>query len=69
MGTKGIESCNRMHFENRKRRPQERGKKKRKKEKRSPLGLIWNSSGTLKTAALDIFPIEIEVIQAHILNS
>jgi len=32
-----------MYFENRKRRPQERGRKKRRKGKWDPIDRLWNS--------------------------
>ncbi|MGA2310478.1 MAG: hypothetical protein ABSG57_13145 [Candidatus Bathyarchaeia archaeon] len=45
VGTEAIKSCGKMHFEFRKKRPYERGKKKRKKGKRDPISLLCN--GTL----------------------
>jgi hypothetical protein len=38
--TEAVNSCGKMHFEFRKKRPYERGKKKRKKGKRDPISLI-----------------------------
>jgi len=37
-----------MYFENRKRRPQERGRKKRRKGKWNPIDRLWNSSNSKK---------------------
>ena len=34
--------CKNIHFENRKRRPQERGRKKRRKGKWNPIDRLWN---------------------------
>ena len=42
IGAIAIESCKETHFENRKRRPHERGKKKPKKGTRNPTELLWN---------------------------
>jgi hypothetical protein len=36
--------CEDMYFENRKRRPQERGRKKRRKGKWNPIDRLWNSA-------------------------
>jgi hypothetical protein len=35
-----------MYFENRKRRPQERGRKKRRKGKWNPMDRLWNSANS-----------------------
>jgi hypothetical protein len=47
VGTEAYKSYEKPHFEFRKRRPYEKGKKKRKKGKRDPLGL-WKSTGVRK---------------------
>ena len=39
-----IEYYEGMYFENRKRRPQERGRKKRRKGKWDPINRLWNSA-------------------------
>jgi hypothetical protein len=43
-----IEQLENMYFENRKRRPQERGRKKRRKGKYDPIDRLWNSSNSEK---------------------
>jgi hypothetical protein len=44
MGTWAVESWKDMYFESRKKRPQDRGKKKRRKGKRIPTDLVWNKA-------------------------
>jgi len=44
IGIGAVKSCGKMHFEFRKKRPYERGKKKRKKGKRDPLDLLFNGT-------------------------
>ncbi|MGD0979124.1 MAG: hypothetical protein ABR962_08295 [Candidatus Bathyarchaeia archaeon] len=44
VGTGAVKSCGKMHFEFRKKRPYERGKKKRKKGKRDPISLLCNGT-------------------------
>ncbi len=39
-----IESYEDMYLENRKKRPQERGRKKRRKGKWNPIDRLWNSA-------------------------
>jgi hypothetical protein len=52
---KALESCEEMYFENRKKRPQERGKKKRKKGKRNPIGLVWNIAHARSCGLIHLF--------------
>jgi hypothetical protein len=44
VGTGAVKSCGKMHFEFRKKRPYEKGKKKRKKGKRDPISLLCNGT-------------------------
>jgi hypothetical protein len=44
VGTEAVNCCEKTHFESRKKRPFERGKKKRRKGKRDPLSLLWKST-------------------------
>lgn len=44
VGTEAVKSCGKIHFEFRKKRPYERGRKKRRKGKRDPISLLC--SGT-----------------------
>ena len=44
VGIEAFVDCERMHLEFRKKRPYERGKKKRKKGKRDPIRLLWKST-------------------------
>ena len=43
-GTEAVKSCGKTHFEFRKKRPYERGKKKRRKGKRDPISLVCNGA-------------------------
>jgi hypothetical protein len=43
IGTWAAKSWRDVYFESRKKRPQEKGRKKRKKGKRNPPDLLWNS--------------------------
>jgi hypothetical protein len=40
-----------MYFENRKRRPQERGRKKRRKGKWNPIDRLWNSASSKRCSS------------------
>ncbi|HVP16589.1 MAG TPA: hypothetical protein VMT42_04410 [candidate division Zixibacteria bacterium] len=44
VGTEAVKGCEKTHFEFRKKRPYERGKKKRKKGKRDPVSLLWKGT-------------------------
>jgi len=44
VGAGAVKSSGKMHLEFRKKRPYERGKKRRKKGKRDPLSLLFNST-------------------------
>jgi len=43
-GTGVVKSCGKSHFEFRKKRPYERGRKKRRKGKRDPISLLCNGA-------------------------
>jgi hypothetical protein len=53
--TKALEPCEEMYFENRKKRPQERRKKKPKKEKRNPIGPVWNIAHARSCGLIHLF--------------
>ena len=50
-----IESYEDMYFENRKKRPQERGRKKRRKGKWDPLDRLWNSANSKNCSSEHLF--------------
>lgn len=56
VGTEAFKGWEKTHFEFRKKRPYERGKKKRKKGKRGPISLLWKGAEDVKNCNSEHLP-------------